>query len=69
MDLGYRWASCGQGGKLYFHWRVILLPPSRIEYLVLHDHSPAFHQRLRRAVPNYHNHEHWLRAHGDDYRL
>ncbi len=76
-DLGYRWASCGQGGKLYFHWRVILLPPPRIKYLVLHelchlhhhDHSPAFYQRLSRAAPNYQNHDHWLRMHGDDYRL
>ena len=30
-DLGYRWASCGRGGALYFHWRTTLLPPRIVE--------------------------------------
>ncbi len=76
-DLGYRWGSCSKAGVLYFHWRVILLPPLRIEYLVLHelchlhehDHSDAFYERLRRASPDYRAHDAWLRTHGDDYRL
>lgn len=75
--LGYRWGSCGKDDMLYFHWRVILLPPVRIEYLVLHelchlhehDHGEAFYERLRRASPDYRAHDAWLRAHGDDYSL
>jgi len=71
------WGSCGKDGMLHFHWRVILLPPVRIEYLVLHelchlhehDHSDAFYERLRRASPDYRVHDAWLRAHGDDYGL
>jgi predicted metal-dependent hydrolase len=76
-DLGFRWGSCTQKGKLFFHWRLILLPPERIDYLILHElvhlhehnHSPAFYERLRRAAPEYELHEEWLRRNGDQYGL
>lgn len=77
QDLGFRWGSCTENGKLLFHWRIILLPPERIDYLIQHElvhlhehnHSPAFYQRLRRAVPDYETQEEWLRVHGDQYQL
>jgi predicted metal-dependent hydrolase len=76
-DLGFRWGSCTRKGKMLFHWRIILLPPERIDYLILHElvhihehnHSPAFYERLRRASPNFELHEEWLRRHGDQYSL
>jgi len=76
-DLGFRWGSCTQKGKLIFHWRLILLPPERIDYLILHElvhlhehnHSPAFYERLKRAAPEHEAHEEWLRRNGDQYRL
>ena len=76
-DLGFRWGSCTEKGKLFFHWRLILLPPERIDYLILHElvhlhehnHSPAFYERLRRAAPEYELHEEWLRRNGDQYGL
>ena len=76
-DLGFRWGSCTQKGKLLFHWRLILLPPERIDYLILHElvhlhehnHSQAFYERLRRAAPEYERHEEWLRRNGDQYGL
>jgi predicted metal-dependent hydrolase len=70
-DLGFRWGSCTQKGKLFLHWRLILLPPERIDYLILHEHnhSPAFYERLRRAAPEYEFHEEWLRRNGDQYGL
>ena len=76
-DLGFRWGSCTRKGKLLFHWRLILLPPERIDYLILHElvhlhkhnHSPAFYERLRRAAPDHERHEDWLRRNGDQYRL
>ena len=76
-DLGFRWGSCTEKGKLFFHWRLILLPPERIDYLILHElvhlhehnHSPAFYERLRRAAPEYEMHEEWLRRNGDHYGL
>lgn len=76
-DLGYRWGSCSRGGKVHFHWRTILLPAERIEYLILHElvhlhehnHSAAFYRRLERACPNHKRHEAWFRMHGDTYAL
>lgn len=76
-DLGFRWASCTHKGKMFFHWRAILLPPERIDYLILHElvhvhehnHSPAFYERLRRASPDHKQHEDWFRRYGDLYSL
>lgn len=71
-DLGHRWGSCGKGGKLYFHWRSILLPPSIVEYIVVHElvhlhephHTPAFWTRLERAMPDFAKRKQWLAEHG-----
>lgn len=76
-DLGFRWGSCTHKGKVFFHWRIILLPQQRIDYLITHElvhlhehnHSPAFYERLARAVPDYAKHEDWLRRYGDLYSL
>lgn len=76
-DLGFRWASCTHKGKMYFHWRTILLPPERIDYLIFHElvhlhehnHSPTFYERLRRASPDFKQHEDWFRRYGDLYSL
>jgi predicted metal-dependent hydrolase len=67
-DLGYRWGSCGKGGRLYFHWRTILLPPSIVEYIVVHElmhlvephHTPAFWARVERVLPDFILRKQWL---------
>jgi predicted metal-dependent hydrolase len=71
-DLGYRWGSCGKGDKLYFHWRVILLPPRIVEYVVVHElvhlreahHTPEFWLHLERALPDFDLRRRWLAEHG-----
>ncbi len=76
-DLKFRWGSCNADGDMYFHWRVILLPPRRVRYLLLHElvhlhehnHGPAFYKRLARAEPEYREIEAWLEANGDYYAL
>lgn len=76
-DLKYRWASCNALGDVYFHWRIMLLPPKVIHYLILHElvhlhehnHSAAFYERLGRAVPEYRQIESWLERNGDSYSL
>ena len=68
QDLGYRWGSCGKGGKLYFHWRSILLPPRIVEYIVVHElvhlrephHTPEFWTRVERAMPDFAQRKQWL---------
>lgn len=76
-DLKFRWGSCNAGGDAYFHWRVMLLPPRVVRYLVVHElvhlhehnHSPVFYQRLVRAAPDHREIEAWLKANGDQYAL
>lgn len=74
QDLGYRWGSCGKGGRLYFHWKTILLPARIAEYVVVHEmahllephHTPAFWRRVERAMPDYEPRKAWLAEHGID---
>jgi predicted metal-dependent hydrolase len=76
-ELKYRWASCNSRGDMYFHWRVILLPPHIIRYLIVHElvhlhehnHSPAFYERLTRVAPNHREIESWLEKNGDFFAL
>ena len=50
------------------------LPPQVINYVVVHelahlkvnDHSPAFWQEVRRALPSYQQHRDWLRERGGE---
>ncbi len=68
QDLGFRWGSCGNGGRLYFHWRSILLPPRIVEYVVVHElvhliephHTPAFWSRVERTLPDFATRKQWL---------
>lgn len=76
-DLKFRWGSCNADGDMYFHWRVMLLPPRVLRYILLHElvhlhehnHSPAFYERLGRAIPEYREIETWLETNGDHYAL
>jgi hypothetical protein len=71
-DLGYRWGSCGKGGRLYFHWKTIMLPPPILEYVVVHElahtheanHSPAFWKRVERVLPDFAARKAWLAEQG-----
>ncbi len=71
-DLGFRWGSCGKAGNLNFHWAAILLPPSIIDYVVVHElvhlrepnHTPEFWLRVARVLPDYEERKTWLAQHG-----
>ena len=55
-----RWGSCAADGTLRFNWRVMLLDPSLIDYIVVHElahrthmnHSPAFWDLVCRTIPD-----------------
>lgn len=72
QDLGYRWGSCGKGGRLFFHWRTVLLPPRVIDYVVVHElvhlvephHTPGFWTRVERVMPDYAERKAWLAERG-----
>lgn len=71
-DLGFRWGSCGKNGTLNFHWATILLPPSIIEYIIVHElvhldesrHTLEFWCRLERVLPDYQRRRRWIAEHG-----
>jgi predicted metal-dependent hydrolase len=72
QDLGFRWGSCGSGGRLYFHWQCILLPPGIVEYVVGHalvhlrepHHTPAFWRAVERLMPDWEARRAWLAQQG-----
>jgi predicted metal-dependent hydrolase len=74
-DLGYRWGSCGARGVLNFHWATILLPPSIVEYVVVHElvhlrqanHTPEFWKGVERAMPDFEARKQWLAENGAEY--
>ncbi|WP_067597209.1 M48 family metallopeptidase [Nocardiopsis listeri] len=60
-DLGHRWGSAGRGGRLNLHWALMQLPPTIVDYVLVHelahmevpDHSPEFWDRVRTVMPDY----------------
>jgi predicted metal-dependent hydrolase len=56
-----RWGSARTDGHIRLNWRLIHLPISQIDYVVVHElahlremnHSPAFWAVVRTALPGY----------------
>jgi len=77
QDLGYNWGSCGKGGRLYFNWKIALLPVEQIDYMLIHEllhlkeprHSPTFYEMLARAVPEHKQLDRWLMENGAKYQI
>lgn len=71
-DAKTRWGSCGPTGNLNFSWRLILAPPSVLDYVVVHElahlkhrnHSAAFWAEVERMLPDWKKERTWLRKHG-----
>jgi predicted metal-dependent hydrolase len=73
--LGHRWGSCGARGVVNFHWATVMLPPSAIEYVIVHElahlqeqhHTPAFWRLVERAMPEYEGRKRWLAERGGEF--
>lgn len=71
-DTASRWGSCSARGDLSFSWRLILAPPSVLDYLAAHEvahrlelnHGPRFWRHVERVFPARREAEAWLRHHG-----
>lgn len=56
-----RWGSCSSAGGLNFHYKIGLLPPSLMDYVIVHEvchliemnHSRSFWVHVARTVPDY----------------
>ncbi len=59
-DQRSRWGSCARDGTIRFNWRLMMLPPDLIDYVVVHElahlqvrnHSPDFWNVVRRVLPD-----------------
>jgi predicted metal-dependent hydrolase len=68
LDLGYRWGSLGKESRMNFHWATIQLPPTLVDYVIVHElahvvepnHTPAFWIRVERAMPAFQLAKHQL---------
>jgi predicted metal-dependent hydrolase len=71
-ELGHRWASCSPAGKLSFHWKCMMAPPTIIDYIVVHelchfhhrDHTDAFWNEVDKVMPDFRVRKDWLRKNG-----
>ena len=69
-----RWGSCSSRGNLNFHWKLALMPPEVLDYVVVHElahrremnHSPAFWAEVARILPDYQERRAWLKKFGQE---
>ena len=76
-ELGARWGSCTDNKNLCFHWRVAMLPPEIIKYLLVHEmihllepsHNQLFWQKLEQVIPDYLEKKQWLAYNGVRFNI
>ncbi len=64
-----RWGSCSSKGTLSFNWRLVMVPPEVLDYVVIHElihlgehnHSKRFWEKVAAIDPAYKNHRRWLK--------
>lgn len=73
-DTRSRWGSCSSTGGLSFSWRLILAPPTVLDYVVAHEvahllhrgHGPEFWGTVERLTDETDRARAWLRRRGRD---
>ena len=71
-DTRSRWGSCSPDGRLMYSWRLIMAPPSVLDYVAAHEvahlvelnHSPDYWAVVTRICPDWKQHRNWLRTYG-----
>ena len=67
-----RWGSCNSYGNIILNYRVIMLPPAIIDYVIVHElchllelnHSKRFWENVARFLPNYELHKKNIKEYG-----
>ena len=75
-DQRSRWGSCSRAGHISLNWRLVLMPESVRDYVIVHelmhlrraDHSPAYWALVAKVCPEYRAARDWLRRHGPSLR-
>jgi predicted metal-dependent hydrolase len=71
-DTSSRWGSCTADGTLSFSWRIMMAPPTVIDYLVAHEvahlkemnHGPKFWALCKELCPRTDEARAWLKRNG-----
>lgn len=71
-DTRSRWGSCAADGALMYSWRLIMAPPSVLNYVAAHEvahmvemnHSDRFWAVVARLSPGWQAERAWLKRHG-----
>ncbi len=71
-DTRSRWGSCSSQGNLMYSWRLIMAPPTVLDYVAAHEaahlvemnHSPDYWAVVSQIYPDYQNQRAWLRENG-----
>jgi predicted metal-dependent hydrolase len=66
----WRWGSCARSGHICLNWRLVQMPDTVRDYVMLHelmhlkrmDHSPKFWKLVAKACPDYQAARAYLRA-------
>lgn len=64
-----RWGSCSPTGSISISTRLLLAPPAVMDYVLIHElahlihhnHSKSFWNEVKRAMPDFREHEKWLK--------
>lgn len=72
-----RWGSCTSGRGLNFNYRLVMMPPEILDYVVVHElchlkhmnHSREFWAEVERILPDMKIRKKWLKDNGDKYNL
>jgi predicted metal-dependent hydrolase len=72
-----RWGACSPTGDLTYNWRIIMAPAQTVDYVVVHElahllhhnHSPRFWGCVAKTMPDYKDHNKWLKENGHLLRL
>lgn len=68
-----RWGSCSSKGNLNFNCLLMLAPAGVIDSIVVHElchrkqmnHSAGFYAEVLKVLPDYREHQKWLKEHGE----
>lgn len=66
------WGSCSNKQNLNFNWKLLLMPPEIMDYVIVHElthlkemnHSKRFWERVEAVLPDYKIRRKWLKDNG-----